>query len=121
MIEIHLTTIDEDLIDTILAPDVDFSGTMRFTEPVMIKGSASGTIFSESDLHIDTHAIIEADITARMVTVRGKVKGNIKARGRVELYASCNVEGDIEASEVTMEPGCRFNGICTMTGPDLRG
>jgi cytoskeletal protein CcmA (bactofilin family) len=89
---------------------------MTFKEPMMIKGRVSGTIIAESDLHIDEKAVVEADIKARNLTVRGSVKGNIAASGRVELFAACRVDGDISAAEVTMEPGCRFNGICSMTG-----
>ena len=83
---------------------------------MMIKGRVSGSIVSDSDIHIDEKAVVEADVKARNVTVRGSLKGDIVASGRVELYASCRVDGDVSAAEVTMEPGCRFNGICSMTG-----
>jgi len=117
MTDVQLSNVDEDTIDTILAADVEFAGTMVFKEPLMIKGRVSGSISTENDLHIDEKAVVEADIIARNVTVRGTLKGNIQASGRVELFASCRVDGDVKATEVTMEPGCRFNGICTMTGP----
>ncbi len=117
MTDVQLNVVDEDTVDTILAPDVQFSGTMRLKETLMIKGRVSGIINSESDLHIDDNAVVEADITARNVTIRGSLKGNIAASGRVELFASCRVDGDIRAAEVTMEPGCRFNGICSMNTP----
>lgn len=116
MTDVQLSNIDEDTLDTILASDVDFSGTMIFKEPLMIRGNVSGKIISDSDLHIDNNAKVEADISAKNVTIKGVVKGNINATGRVELFVSCRVDGDISAAEVRMEPGCRFNGICTMTG-----
>ncbi|OHD15694.1 MAG: hypothetical protein A2Y38_10630 [Spirochaetes bacterium GWB1_59_5] len=116
MTDVHLSVVDEDTLDTILAADVEFSGIMVFKEPMMIKGRVSGSITTESDLHIDDKAVVEADLKARNVTVRGTLKGNISASGRVELYAACRVDGDVTAAEVTMEPGCRFNGICSMTG-----
>lgn len=116
MTDVHLSVVDEDTLDTILAADVEFSGTMVFKEPMMIKGHVSGSITTGSDLHIDDKAVVEADLKANNVTVRGTVKGNITATGRVELYATCRVDGDVQAAEVTMEPGCRFNGICSMTG-----
>lgn len=116
MTDVHLSVVDEDTLDTILASDVEFAGSMVFKEPMMIKGRVSGSIVSDSDLHIDEKAVVEADVKARNVTVRGSLKGDIVASGRVELYASCRVDGDVSAAEVTMEPGCRFNGICSMTG-----
>ena len=116
MIDVQLSNIDDDSLDTILASDVNFSGTMSFKEPMMIRGKVSGAIISGSDLHIDEKAVVEADISAKNVTVKGVLKGNINASGRVELFASCRMDGDVNAAEVRMEPGCRFNGICTMTG-----
>ncbi|TFG81472.1 MAG: polymer-forming cytoskeletal family protein [Spirochaetales bacterium] len=116
MSDVPLTSVDEDTLDTILAADVTFTGTLSFKDPLMIKGRVSGSIRTQSDLHIDERAVVEADIQAGNVTVRGTVKGNILASGRVELFASCSVDGDVRAAEVTMEPGCRFNGACTMTG-----
>lgn len=116
MTDVQVSAVNEETIDTILAGDVEFSGAMVFKKPLMIKGRVSGTIRSESDLYIDTGAVVEAEISANQVSVRGTVKGNVVAKDRVDLYASCSLDGDIRAPEVTMETGCRFNGICTMTG-----
>ncbi len=116
MSDISLTAVDEDTLATILARDVTFSGVLRFKEPLMIKGRVSGTVSTDNDLYIEEGAVVEADIQARNVTVKGNVKGNIVATGRVELFASCSVNGDVRSAELTMEPGCRFNGACTMTG-----
>jgi cytoskeletal protein CcmA (bactofilin family) len=116
MTDVQLTPVDEDILDTILAADVDFTGTLSFTEPLMIKGRVVGSVCTESDLYIDEKAYVQADIVAHDVAVRGTLKGNIRATGRVELFASCTVHGDVRAAEVAMESGCHFNGVCTMTG-----
>lgn len=116
MTDVQFTPVDEDLLDTILADDVDFSGTLIFKDPLMIRGRVSGRIESVSDLFIDEKAVVEADIVAHDVSIRGQLKGSVKATGRVELHACCRVEGDILAEEVSMESGCYYRGACTMTG-----
>jgi cytoskeletal protein CcmA (bactofilin family) len=116
MTDVHFSPIDEDTLDTILAADVDFEGILEFSAPLMIRGRVSGSIISSSDLHIDEKAVVKADIQAGNVTVRGSIQGNISARGKVELFSTCKVQGDIRASMVAMEPGCIFNGVCSMTG-----
>lgn len=118
MVEFQLKSVDEETLDTILAEDVDFSGDLSFKEPLMIRGRVSGTIHTSSDLHIDEKAVVEANIYANNVTVKGRVKGNITATGKVILFASCKMDGDIHAAFVTMEQSSRFNGICTMTGSE---
>jgi cytoskeletal protein CcmA (bactofilin family) len=119
MTEVQITTIDEDQLDTVLALDVEFSGEMLFTKPLMIKGRVSGIVRSESELYIDENAVVEADIVAKIVSVKGSVKGNISAREKVELFACSSVSGDVTAPQITMETGCRFNGACRMEAPQI--
>src|SRR5512145_1466645 len=101
MSDVHLIPVDEDLVDTILQPDVEFSGRMSFDKPLMIKGRVSGSIESTSDLYVDEKAVVNARVSANIVSVRGSVKGDISARERVELFACGSVEGDIIAPEIT--------------------
>jgi cytoskeletal protein CcmA (bactofilin family) len=117
MTEVQITGIDEEQLDTILAQDVEFAGEMFFTKPLMIKGKVSGVVRSDSDLYIDEKAEVEADIVANIVSVKGRVKGNISAREKVELFACASVDGDVTAPQITMETGCRLNGACRMTSP----
>lgn len=115
MTDVHINAVDEEMLDTILAPDVAFHGKLAFKKPLMIKGRFSGSIVSSSDLYVDEKAVVEADIRVENLSLKGKVKGNVVASNRVELFSSCTLEGDVTAPEVTMETGCRFTGICTTT------
>jgi cytoskeletal protein CcmA (bactofilin family) len=119
MTEVQINTVDEELLDTVLAGDVEFQGSMVFRKPLMIKGRVSGQIRSTSELYVDEKAVVEADIQAAVVSVKGVVKGNIAARDRVELFSTGSVDGDVTAPTVTMETGCRFNGVCRMVSPQL--
>jgi len=108
--------LEEEDFDTILANDITFSGTIRFSKPFMIKGTVTGLIEATSDLVIDTEAAVYADIFAERVLVRGKVEGNIKAKRLVFVTANGSVIGDISSAQVVLEPGSTFTGRCVMTG-----
>lgn len=110
-----LFNVEEDDFDTILADDITFRGTIKFTQPFMIRGKVSGTIDATNDLVVDTNAVVNAGIAATRVLVRGKVKGDIVARDLVFVTASGSVLGDITSKQVVLEPGSRFSGKCTMT------
>lgn len=110
-----LFNLEEDDFDTILADDITFRGTIRFTKPFMIRGKVYGTIAATNDLVVDTDAVVEAGITATRVLVRGDVKGDIFAQDLVFVSASGSVLGDITSKQVVLEPGSRFSGRCTMT------
>ena len=114
MADLRIGDVDEHEIDTILAEDIDFHGELSFTKPLMIKGTFRGDVGAKGDLYVGEHAHIEATIAARIVSLKGSIKGNIAAGLRVELYSTASVEGDITAPDIVMESGCRFNGSCVM-------
>ena len=121
MSEITIQSIDESEIDTILAEDIDFDGVLNFSDPLMVKGKFVGEIKASGDLYIGKDAVVEAQIEANLVSLRGRVKGNISAHTRVELFATASVDGDITAPNIIMESGCRFNGLCNMNKPGNDG
>jgi len=110
-----LLDLDEEDYDTVLAPDIDFSGTIQFEEPFMIKGRVSGTIEATSDLMIDSGAVVKANIKASRVVIKGEVDGNVTATQAVHVFSSGKLNGDVTAPEVVLDSGCYFTGICTMT------
>ena len=80
----------------------------------MIRGKVNGKITSESDLVIDTGAVVNANISAERVLIRGAVKGDVVGSTLIFVTASGSVEGDITTAKVVLEPGCNFSGKCTM-------
>jgi cytoskeletal protein CcmA (bactofilin family) len=105
--------------DTILSSDMDFSGTLQFEKPFMIRGKVFGEIISTGVLVIDENAIVNANIRALRVLVRGQVKGDITATEKVEVTVTGKLTGNVTAPEIYMETGCVFNGRCAMVGRDL--
>jgi len=87
MAEVRIKDIDEHEIDTILAEDIDFEGTLTFKKPLMIKGKFKGEIKSTSTLHIGEKALVEATTEAAIVSSKGTHKGDIvgHSRGRAVL------------------------------------
>ncbi|MGP1588123.1 MAG: bactofilin family protein [Treponemataceae bacterium] len=107
--------------DTVLADDISFRGTVKFSKPFMICGCITGTIDATSDLFIDNSAVICANITASRVLIRGRVEGNITAQKMVFVANGGSVLGDITAEQVILEQGCLFTGRCNMTKQKYTG
>lgn len=105
---------DEEDYDTVVANDINFTGTVRFSKPLMVKGKISGQIDATSDLYVDQGAVVSADIVADRVMVKGVVNGNITGRKLVYVAAVGTVKGDIIAPQVVLEPGSNFSGKCQM-------
>ena len=116
MTDVHSDSLEDDDFDTILSADIDFSGTLTFEKPFLIRGRFSGEIQAKGLLVIDEEAVVNADINTSRVIIRGFVKGDITAAEKVEVSASGKLDGNVTAPEIFMETGCTFNGRCTMTG-----
>jgi cytoskeletal protein CcmA (bactofilin family) len=116
MTDLHGDVLEDDDFDTILSPDIDFSGTLHFEKPFLIRGSVSGQISARGLLVVDGEAVVNADIDAARVIIRGFVKGDVSAAEKVEVTVTGRLEGNVTAPEIFMESGCVFNGRCTMIG-----
>ena len=108
--------IEEKDVDTVLAEDIDFSGTMKFKKSLMIKGKFDGRIDAEGHLILGPNAVVKAAIKAGVVTNYGKIIGNVEALQKIELFRGAELNGDVKAPDLIIESGCMFNGNCAM-GP----
>jgi cytoskeletal protein CcmA (bactofilin family) len=115
MIDVHNDMLEDDDFDTILSSDIDFSGTLQFEKPFLIRGKVSGTIDAKGLLVVDVSAVVEAGINASKVIIRGEVKGDVNAAEKVEITATGKLAGNVTTPEISMETGCSFNGRCTMS------
>jgi cytoskeletal protein CcmA (bactofilin family) len=115
MTDVHNDMLEDEDFDTILSSDIDFSGTLHFDKPFLIRGAVSGEIITQDLLVIDENAVVEANISAAKVIIRGSVKGNVVAQEKVEVTVTGKLFGNVSAPEIFMETGCVFNGRCTMT------
>jgi cytoskeletal protein CcmA (bactofilin family) len=115
MTDVHNDILEDEDFDTILSPDIDFAGTLHFEKPFLIRGKLSGEISAKGLLVIDEGAVVDANINASRVIIRGAVKGNVAASEKDEVTITGKLIGNVSAPEIFMETGCVFNGQCTMT------
>jgi cytoskeletal protein CcmA (bactofilin family) len=115
MTDVHNDVLEDEDFDTILAADIDFNGVLNFDKPFLIRGRLSGAIAARGLLVVDEEAVVEADINASRVVIRGSVKGDVTAAEKVEVTVTGKLVGNVTAPEIFMETGCVFNGRCTMS------
>jgi cytoskeletal protein CcmA (bactofilin family) len=115
MTDVHNDALDLEDFDTILSPDIEFSGTLTCEKSFLIRGKVSGEIAAAGLLVIDTQAVVEANIRAGTVIILGSVKGNVVAAHKVELSSTGKLVGNVTAPDIHMETGHYFNGRSTMT------
>ena len=84
------------------------------TGTLHIDGEFEGDILHCERLEIGQHGVMRSDVEVKEAVIEGRVLGNIRALGTLEMKAGARVEGDVAAMSVIMEPGVFFTGRCTM-------
>ena len=100
--------------NTIIGVNSNFRGTLMVAGTLRIEGEFEGDILNCERLEIGEHGIMRADVEVKEALILGRVHGNIRALGSIEMRAGARVEGDVAALTVAMEQGVRFTGRCTM-------
>lgn len=102
-------------ITALLGRGTRFDGKLHFEGRVRIEGSFCGEILSDDTLIIGEGAVIDGDILAATVIIRGgKVNANVRATRSIELYVPAEVSGNLRAPEVFIDKGVHFTGNCSM-------
>jgi len=94
-----------------LGASLHVKGEISGNEDLLIDGSVEGLIqLDERKLTIGPSAKVTADIIAREVVVYGNVKGNLRAKDRIEIKKDGSVNGDLTTSRIMIEDGAYFKG-----------
>jgi cytoskeletal protein CcmA (bactofilin family) len=102
-------------LQALLGAGAEFEGTLVFQGRIRIEGRFKGEIRSDDVLILGPSADVQANVQVGALIVRGgSLRGDVRAKQLVEIYAPAKVRGDIEAPQVYLEKGAVFEGQCTM-------
>jgi cytoskeletal protein CcmA (bactofilin family) len=98
-----------------IGESVVFKGDLSGDEDLVIEGHVEGVIqLPNHQLTIGEHGRVKAEIEAKVITVVGRVAGNVVASERCEVQATGIVDGDIRAPRLTIQEGAVVNGKIEM-------
>ncbi len=100
--------------NTVIGVSSSFRGTLMVTGTLRIDGEFEGDILNCERLEVGEHGVMRADVEVREAVIMGRVFGNVRALGTIEMKSGARVEGDVAAMTVGIEPGVSFTGRCTM-------
>ena len=88
-------------------------------ENYKIRGYYGVTEFATcGDIVVERSGHVVAPVKVSNMTVKGKVKGHVTARGKVEVRKTGSIKGDVEARSVLVEKGGMLDGFLRV-GPLL--
>jgi cytoskeletal protein CcmA (bactofilin family) len=94
-----------------LGASLHVKGEITGHEDLLVDGSVEGLIqLEDRKLTVGASAKVSADVVAREVVVYGTVKGNLRARDRIEIKKDGSVVGDLTTARIMIEDGAYFKG-----------
>ena len=93
-----------------LASDVEIKGNLKFSGELTFDGKLDGEIQTDGMLNLGDSAVINGNINAQSVVVRGKITGNISAKEKIDIKTKTELFGDIRAAKLVIEEGVTFVG-----------
>lgn len=94
----------------VLTSDVEIKGNLKFSGELTFEGKLDGEIHTDGVLTLGDTAVINGNISAQSVVVRGKINGNINAKEKIEIKTKTELFGDIRATKLVIEEGVSFVG-----------
>jgi cytoskeletal protein CcmA (bactofilin family) len=95
---------------SLIAPGMSIVGDCETEGTVRIEGKIEGTIRAGKSVVVGRSGEVVGDIITQDAVVSGRVTGNIAADSRLELQATCDIQGELRSRRVQLDEGARFNG-----------
>lgn len=82
---------------------------------VRVEGRVEGRVEAAKSVVVGEEGEVVGDVVTQDAVVAGTVRGTLRADSRVELKATCRVQGDIESGTVELAEGGQVDGELRMT------
>ena len=99
---------------SILGPELEIHGDVKVAGSLLIYGKVFGNIQSNGAIRTARGSEVKGNITAKEVTIGGKVDGDIDVEKKVILGDTSALTGNLNATTLTIEEGAKFEGVCNM-------
>ena len=101
-------------IETLIGPGTRIDGNLTVTGGVHLEGFVKGNVTTSPEgsavLSIGPQGIVEGMVEVPRVVVHGEVRGDIRAKDKVELGAGARVSGNVSYGIIEMAAGAVIQG-----------
>ena len=81
-----------------------------------VEGNIKGDIKTSGKIVVGKTGVINGSLDAESADFEGSFSGKLKLTGMLTLRSSAYIEGEVEISKLSVEPGATFNATCIMKG-----
>ena len=99
----------------IISVGTDITGNIKSTGDIRIDGSLNGNLNTKGKVVIGPTGSVTGEVICKNSEVSGALDGRIVVGQLLNLKVSSKINGDIETSKLSIEPGAIFSGTCKMS------
>ena len=101
---------------SLIGPGMNIVGDLITDGTVRIEGRIEGTVRAGKAVVVGKGGEVVGDVITQDAVIGGTIRGTVVAESRLELQATCDIEGQIRArsQHLQLEEGARFNGQVQM-------
>lgn len=99
---------------TMIGTGTTITGDLESNGDIRIDGTLRGNLRGKAKIIIGTDGTVEGDIEGLQADIMGHVTGTIKVQELLYLHGKTEVNGDIYAGKLQIDPTAIFNGKCNM-------
>ncbi|WP_282937839.1 polymer-forming cytoskeletal protein [Paenibacillus sp. RC67] len=100
--------------DTLIGEGTLWEGSCTSEADIRIEGEVVGDLRISGEVVIGEKGIVRSEITAKDVTIAGRLEGTVKAEGIVRITATGKLIGTVQAGSLIIEKGAVFQGTSQM-------
>jgi cytoskeletal protein CcmA (bactofilin family) len=105
---------NSDTGSTMIGAGTTITGDMESNGDIRIDGVLKGNLKGKAKIIIGADGVVEGNIEGLQADIMGHVTGTIKVQELLFLHGKTQVNGDIYAGKLQVEPTAVFNGSCHM-------
>jgi cytoskeletal protein CcmA (bactofilin family) len=101
---------------SLIGPGMNIVGDLTTDGTVRVEGRIEGTIRAGKTVIVGKGGEVVGDVFTQDAVIGGTVRGTVVAESRLELQATCDIDGQIRtrSQHLQLEEGARFNGQVQM-------
>ena len=99
---------------TLIAANTIFEGKIKTEGSIRIDGKFTGEVHAKANAAVGLSGIVDGNLSARTITVAGRITGTVTAAEKLVLEAKSIMQGDIRAMKLVVDEGAVFHGNCDM-------
>lgn len=103
---------------SIVGPGMRVVGDCDTTDTIRIEGHIEGSVRAQKAVVIGKAGRVNGDIHTEDAVIGGAVKGSLIVESRLELQATCQIDGEISAARLQLEEGGVINGTINVGRKD---